>query len=299
MQPAELERIAARTVPGSGPVEISRLGSGSVNASYRVGRAGRLHVLRIAGTGPLQALDRAWEARVLEVASAAGVAPKIEYSDPLAGILVARWVDGRSWSPAEARSRENSARIASLVRRIQAQPLPAAPRIMSPAAWIDQYASRGCASEQLLRARADALLAALAGFPAAAGVLCHSDLHRMNLIDGDASLVALDWEYSHVSDPLWDLAGWSSNNDLEPDLRHELLTGYLGRAPHAPEWARLQVLAGLYDYLCLLWSELYLRQSPGGADPAVPARMQLLEARLGAVVEQPKFRHTNTPKMEE
>jgi thiamine kinase-like enzyme len=285
MQPAELERIAARTVPGSGPVEISSLGSGSVNASYRVGRAGRLHVLRIAGAGPLEALDRAWESRVLDVASAAGLAPKIEYSDPLAGILVARWVGGRSWSPAEARSRENTGRIAFLVRRIQAQPMPAAPRMMSPAAWIDHYASRGCAAAQPSRARADALLAALAGFPAATPVLCHSDLHRMNLIDSDGSLVALDWEYSHVSDPLWDLAGWSSNNDLGPDLRHELLTVYLGRAPDAPQWARLKVLAGLYDYLCLLWSELYLRQSPAGADPATLARMHLLEARLGAVVE--------------
>jgi thiamine kinase-like enzyme len=285
MQPAELERIAARTVPGSGPVEIGSLGSASVNASYRVARAGRLHVLRIAGAGPLQALDRAWESRVLGVASAAGLAPSIEYSDPLSGILVARWVDGRSWSAAEARSRENTARIAFLVGRIQALPVPAAARLMSPAAWIDHYAALGCAAAHPLRARAHALLAALAGFPAATPVLCHGDLHRMNLIDSDASLVALDWEYSHVSDPLWDLAGWSSNNDLGPDSRHELLTAYLGRASDALQWAKLQVLAGLYDYLCLLWSELYLRQSPGRADPAILARMQLLEARLAAVVE--------------
>ncbi len=47
-----------------------------------------------------------------------------------------------------------------------------------------------------------------------AGVVCHSDLHPMNLICGAESLILLDWEYAHVADPLWDLAGWSANNDL-------------------------------------------------------------------------------------
>jgi hypothetical protein len=40
--------------------------------------------------------------------------------------------------------------------------------------------------------------------------------------------------------------------------RHDLLESYLQPPPTPAEWSRLQVLAALYDYVCLLWSELYL-----------------------------------------
>ncbi len=38
----------------------------------------------------------------------------------------------------------------------------------------------------------------------------------------------LDWEYAHASDPFWDLAGWSANNDFEEALQHDLLGGLPG-----------------------------------------------------------------------
>jgi thiamine kinase-like enzyme len=288
MRSAELASLAARAVPGTGELDIHRLGSGLVNDSYRVRRDGRLYVLRVAAaTSRDLGLDRAWESRVLEIAAAAGLAPIIEYSDPLAGILVARWAVGRSWTPQEAQGRDNILRIGLLARRIQTLPVPSPARTMSPAAWINYYrdalARRGAVSKQRLpglQSRADALLAALMRFPAATPALCHGDLHPMNLIDRDGTLVALDWEYSHVSDPLWELAGWSSNNDLGPELRRELLASYMGRPTAPDDWSRLQVLAALYDYICLLWSELYLNQRPDGANEGISARVDLLAARF-------------------
>jgi thiamine kinase-like enzyme len=287
MRSGELASLAARAVPGNGALDIHRLGSGLVNDSYRVRRDGRLYVLRVAAANSRDlGLDRAWESRVLEIAAAAGLAPIIEYCDPLAGILVARWAVGRSWTPQEAQGHDNILRIGLLARRIQTLPAPSPARTMSPGAWIDHYrdalARRRAVSKRLpgLQTRADALLAALTQFPAVTPALCHSDLHPMNLIDRNGSLVALDWEYCHVSDPLWDLAGWSSNNDLGPELRRELLASYAGQPPAPDDWSRLQVLAALYDYICLLWSELYLKQRPDGANEGISARMDLLAARF-------------------
>jgi thiamine kinase-like enzyme len=103
---------------------------------------------------------------------------------------------------------------------------------MSPAKWIDYYsvgAHSGAAAA--LRPTAALQLAALARLPMAAPALCHSDLHPLNLIDRGASLILLDWEYAHASDPLWDLAGWSANNDLEESLQQDLLRSYLLRSP--------------------------------------------------------------------
>ena len=344
----ELKSVAARHVPGEGKLDIHRLGNGLVNETYRVLRDGRAYALRVAATNSCDlGLDRGWEARVLERAVAADLAPEITYCDPQRGILIARWVDGRSWSPGDVRQRSNIARVAELMRRIHAMPMPIPARAMSPAKWIEYYGAaltrrslrryvsaetsveppetrdphdlrRNVSAEtpaepadqwgaRDLSAAAYRRLTALAVLPGVDPVVCHSDLHTLNLVDRGDSLVLLDWEYAHAADALWDLAGWSANNDLEDNLKRDLLASYSGRPPTRNEYLRLQLLGWLYDYVCLLWSELYLsrhRDEPPGVDTlavdipcfaapgvdtsgadtpgGIAARSRLLAARLNA-----------------
>ncbi|HWG72353.1 MAG TPA: phosphotransferase [Steroidobacteraceae bacterium] len=261
MPPNELLTEAARHVPGSGAVGIRPLGNGLVNETYRVLRDGAAYALRLAAPNP-HALgpDRAWEAQVLERAGAAGVAPALEYCDAARGILILRWVEGRTWTAPQARRPANIARMAQLLRRIHSlrPPLPA--RVMSPMDWILHYSAAASSRNAALRGAATARAAALEGLGGADRVLCHSDLHTLNLIDRGGPLMLLDWEYAHVSEPLWDLAGWSANNDFEDEPRQALLAAYLNRPASRDERRRLSLLEWLYDYVCLLWSELYLDQ---------------------------------------
>jgi thiamine kinase len=277
----ELESIAALHVPGQGKVEIHRLSEGLVNETFRVARDGRAYVLRVAASTRGLGLDHVWEARVLERAVLGGLAPALEYCDPRRGILIARWIDGGSWGPSEVRQPSNISRMAALMRRIHALPIPTPARIMSPRKWIDHYAAAAPSVPMSLRAAATARLSALAELPSVDLVLCHSDLHTLNLIDCGESLMLLDWEYAHAADPFWDLAGWGANNDLEDELKQDLLAAYAGRAPTSEEQARLRLLGWLYDYVCLLWSGLYLKLSRGAQQDAVSARARQLEARLG------------------
>jgi thiamine kinase-like enzyme len=310
MLPHELESVAARHVPGTGKLAIHRLRNGLVNETYRVLRDGGVYALRVAASNPCAlGLDRAWEARVLEPAVLAGLAPRLEYCDPQRGILISRWVDGRLWTPADVRGRANIARMADVARRIHALPIPTPARVMSPSTWIEYYSAAVRQSAPVgpsttatastpgapgaaaaLRSAATARLTALAALPRVDPVVCHSDLHTLNLIDCGRSLVLLDWEYAHASDPLWDLAGWGANNDFEDELKHELLMSYTGRPPTRDESQRLRLLGWLYDYVCLLWSELYLNRCgevregiavQGGTAPGdVSGRAELLAERL-------------------
>ena len=320
MPPDELLTEAARHVPGSGALDIRPLRNGLVNETYRVVRDGAAHALRLAAANPhALGLDRVWEARVLERAGAAGVAPALEYCDAVRGILIVRWVEGRTWTAPQARRPANIARMAQLLRRIHSLRPPSPARVMSPMDWTLHYSAAASSRNTALRGAAAARTAALEGLGGADRVLCHSDLHTLNLIDRGGSLMLLDWEYAHVSEPLWDLAGWSANNDFEGEPRQALLAPYLDRPASRGERRRLELLEWLYDYVCLLWSELYLERyagvrpavpapparrgdSPPGhepqgdsgrghaaADPAVPegvaARARLLEARLEATLK--------------
>jgi thiamine kinase-like enzyme len=232
---------------------------------------------------------------VLAFASAAGLAPTIERCEPRLGVLVAQWEEGRALRVDQARGPAAAVQVAELMRRVHALPLPGNARVLSPANWIEHYrdaltrlpaGARRAPRLQGRAARADPLqaeaerrLGALEALPRAPRVLCHSDLHPANLVETKRGLVLLDWEYAHVSEALWDVAGWACNNDLEPAARAFLLGSYLGRPASGDEVQRLEDFTWLYDYVCLLWSEVYCGAAVV-SDGRILERGRTLAARL-------------------
>ena len=284
MPPSDIERLCRAIVPGTGAIEIQALASGPTSETYRVQRDGATYALKAAAPDSADfGLDLAWEAQVLTRAGSSGLAPPLVYCD-LERTVLSRWVEGRAWSPPEVTQAANIVKIAELLRRVHALSVPLPARVMSPMSWIQVYGAalsrhvRG-AADGALRTAAESRWQQLAELPAAAGVVCHSDLHAMNLIQADETLTLLDWEYAHVSDPLWDLAGWAANNDVAPATQRELLVNYLGITPTPTEWQRMRLLMWFYDYVCLLWSELCLNTRRGGAN-GIRKRATLLDARL-------------------
>jgi thiamine kinase-like enzyme len=297
MQPLDVERLCRTIVPGAGSVQVQPLGVGLLSETYKVTRDGAAYALKVAAEHrPELGLDRSWEVRVLERAGGAGLAPRLVYSDVGGGVVVARWVSGRPWVAQESALAANIHGIAALLRRVHALAVPASPRVISPLQWIAIYstalAQRAAPpGNPALRTAAVARAQEIAEPPLTAGVVCHSDLHAMNLLRGAESLILLDWEYSHVADPLWDLAGWSANNDLAAGAQWNLLSDYLQTTPAHQDWRRLKLLLWLYDYVCLLWCQLYSsvlgeprlgdpRLGEEGAAKAIAERARLLDARL-------------------
>jgi thiamine kinase-like enzyme len=279
------EALALRWVPGRGPVTLTPLAAGLVNESYRVERDGRVYSMRLAAGALELGVDHEWECRVLQCAARAGLAPAVACCEPSRGILVAEWSGGHAWTAEESRLPGNIRALTGLLRRVHALPIPRPARIMSPAAWIAHYGRTAArtgtrpAASAGLRGAAKTRLEKLAGIPTARSVLCHSDLHRLNLAAGER-LVLLDWEYAHVSDPYWDLAAWIANNDGTASFAADVLAGYLERPAGEHESERLRLLTWLYDYVCLLWSELYLTQRAGTPGGEVSARAGTLALRL-------------------
>jgi thiamine kinase-like enzyme len=312
-------RIARRTVPGRGTPQLRLLSSGLLHDTYRVDRDGHSFSMRLAAPRSratlqvsLQAAvpDEAWVLRVLQLAADRTLSPPLIYGDAEGGIVVQAWVAGRAWPASSVKTKANLDRFAALLRQVHALPVPTAAHNSGPALWMRKYgaalaaqarsakrgakrAANGTAKPTAVPPLAEAAARHLARFealPGVASVLCHSDLHRLNVLEyrpkavknGAKSLLLLDWEYAHVSEPFWDLAGWSANNDFPDDLTRRLLAAYLGRAPAEADWTRCRLLAWLYDYVCLLWSQLYLCSRPGSVASDVRSRAAVLRARLGA-----------------
>jgi thiamine kinase-like enzyme len=288
MPPLDIEELCRAIVPGAGDVAIEPLGAGLLSDTYRVQRQGAAYTLKIAAPRrPELGVDLSWEARLLERAADAALAPRLVHADPAEGVLLAQWVFGSPWASENARNPGGSERIAALLRRVHAIQIPQPARIVTPMQWIDLYRaalSRLAAPlpDAGLNAAAIAHCTDLAQLASAPNVVCHSDLHPLNLIERNGELVLLDWEYAHAADPLWDFAGWSANNDLDVEFQQRLLLDYHGGPPPAQDWRRFRLLLWLYDYVCLLWSRLYLSSRGVGARGGgkIAERATFLDARL-------------------
>ena len=285
MRLPEIERLCHAVVPGAGSVDLKALGAGLLSETFRVARDGVAYTLKVAvEQRPDLRVDLPWEARVLESAANARLAPRLVYCDLDGAVLLTRWAEGRSWASPEAAAPANLERIAALLRRVHALAVPTPTRQVTPLQWIKIYTDAlsrrtSTSNDPVLRSAAVARIESLSELPRIVGAVCHSDLHAMNVLEEDDSLILLDWEYAHVTDPLWDVAGWCANNDFDAQVQRTLLASYLGQAPNLTQWQRFRLLIALYDYVCLLWSELFL--SVRGADAnGVAARLRLLDARL-------------------
>ncbi len=291
--PAGIERIARLCVPGRGAVRLQRIGTGLGSRTYRAERGGRAYSLRLAPAADRgEGFDPHWEHAVRAVAGGAGLAPEVVYSDPVAGVLVSRWVDGRCWEAAAVADPGRIAAVAALMRAIHALAPPQPTRQVGIADWVAHYEralggsaplfdeTEAGAGAGALRAAAEVRLRVLAQSGDGVSALCHSDLHALNLVETPSGLVALDWEYAHVGDPFWDVVGWSCANDWTEATRRDLLERYLGREPTPREWIRFTTVGWLYDYVGLLWSELYLRRAAAADAPDARARARRMIARL-------------------
>ncbi|MDP8978945.1 MAG: phosphotransferase family protein, partial [Actinomycetota bacterium] len=267
--------------------------SGMTNRTYRVSVDGRGYVLRLAGRGTGDYIDRRAEAHNARVAAAAGVNAEVLFFDPEDGTMLTRYIEGVRLDPAALRRDPGSpARVGRLLRRVHG--IPAGFRShFDVFARMRRYAGvlRGLggappAGFDEVGAELAAARAALLAVPVPPAP-CHNDPWPRNLLDTATGLCLVDWEYSGSNDPAWDLADVSAEAELDGDQEAVLLEAYCGGpAPRA-----LRGRVGLYRAVGhALWAVWGALQDAGGnpaGDFSSYARERM--ARAQAALADPGF----------
>ena len=281
--------------PGAAPdaVTVERLG-GLTNRVYRIGAGERRLCLRLPGKGTEEYIDRGIEMVAARAAATAGVSPEVVHFDPLTGVMVTRFVaDAVTMTPALFASRAGApARAGAVFRQLHTSGAVFDFRF-ELFAMIDSYlallATRNVAfpegyDEGL--ADAGAVRAALAAHPLALAP-CHCDPLAENLLDTGARMWIVDWEYSGMNDPMWDLGDLSVEAGFGPAEDAAMLQAYFGGPPSDFDCGRMVVHKAMCDLLWTLWGLIQLANENPVEDFAAYAANRF--RRCMALMRDPAF----------
>ncbi len=234
---------------------IERLG-GLTNKVYRVGQ----HVLRIPGEGTSEYINRAYEAESAHIAAKAHVSPAILYANPTTGVMVSELIgDAATMSPDGFRQRVGSPARAAMALMKLHKSGGVFPFRFELFAMIDDYlkvlstkdADLPDGYHDVVRA-AGTIRVALARNPAPL-TPCHCDPLCENFLDDGTRMWIVDWEYSGMNDPMWDLGDLSVEGGFSDEQDLEMLTAYFGTDPSPRNYGRMVIYKAMCDLLWTLW----------------------------------------------
>ena len=81
---------------------------------------------------------------------------------------------------------------------------------------------------------------------------CHNDPWPANFLDAGGRLYIIDWEFSGMNDPMWDLGDLSVEAGFGPEQDGVMMEAYYGAAPQAL-YSRLALYKAMSDLLWALW----------------------------------------------
>src|SRR5437016_2153391 len=112
---AAKERLARLPI-WTAPVKPERLNGGITNVNFLVEDAGQRYVVRIGDDIVVHQIMRFNERSASEAAFEAGISPEIVYSEP--GIMVMRYVSGRTCTSADLRNFARLQKVIPLMKRV-------------------------------------------------------------------------------------------------------------------------------------------------------------------------------------
>lgn len=82
---------------------------------------------------------------------------------------------------------------------------------------------------------------------------CHCDPLCENFLDDGKNMWIVDWEYSGMNDPLWDLGDLSVEARMNDEQENELLNAYFDKVPNPAQKGRVIIYKAMCDLLWTLW----------------------------------------------
>lgn len=240
--------------------EITATPGGQTNDSYFVKVNQETYVVRLPGKGTAELLSRDAEKANLEYATALGINPKLIYYDATTGVKISQFIEGAKTLTTQMLLNESRMdQVVTIFRTLHQAKQPMGncfdlfQMMKDYEQLVAQVNEAALAKIEPLREMVWELVKEYESFlviPAP----CHIDACNENLLeDKFGKIYLIDWEYSGMFDPLFDLATLILAFELEESEEIILLSKYFGRIPTTEELQRIHFLKIFLDYNWALW----------------------------------------------
>jgi thiamine kinase-like enzyme len=238
-------------------IKLERLGS-LTNASYKIITNGEAYVLRLPGKDTSDYIDRDAEEHNTRIMAAAGVSAEVLYFDTKDGTMLSRFIDG---VPTNAKAFIPNpvapARAALVLRRVHSFGRVFRSRF-NVFSTIDKYlgilSKLGMPLEVYYEVEQEVaeVRRALEASPVPLAP-CHNDPWPGNFVDTGRDLYLVDWEFSGMNDPMWDLGDLSVEAGFKPEQDRMMMKAYYDSNVPPALYSRLALYKVMSDLLWALW----------------------------------------------
>jgi len=242
-------------------IQIKEKMDGMTNLNYLTSIKGKNFIVRFPGRGTEDFINRAEEKDNLEFSSNLGINPQLMYFDVESGFKITEKIQGaKLLVPETAKSKDMMEKVSDLLRKLHHSnhAMKNQFELFSLMEKYEALALREDAQffEGFHEVKDKVLL--LKKYYEALNVKecpCHIDTTFQNFIeDSKDNLYLIDWEYSGMFDPIWDLAAYSLESELSTIEEERLLAFYFQRPITKLEYERINLHKIFQDYLWSLWA---------------------------------------------
>jgi thiamine kinase-like enzyme len=239
-------------------MSAERLG-GLTNRNFRIECPAGRFVLRLAGEGTAEYIDRAVEEHNARIAADAGVNAEILFFDTSDGTMLCRYIDDSVTMDAQKfKNHATVARAARAFRQLHQcgrafeSRFELFEQIDNYLSMVEKLSANIPDGYEEVQNQSQAVRAALSvhTLPVAP---CHCDPLAENFLDTGEQMVIIDFEYSGNNDPMWDLGDLSVEAEFDHEQDRIFLNAYFDGQPPAFDLGRMVLYKAMCDLLWTLW----------------------------------------------
>ncbi len=235
-----------------------RLG-GLTNRNFRIDSPVGRFVLRLAGDGTSEYIDRSVEEHNARIAADAGVNAEVLFFDTTDGTMLCRYIDDSVTMDAQKFNDHGSVtRAAHAFRKLHRcghefrSRFELFEQIDNYLGVVKKLSAAIPDGYESVQKQAESVRTALAAhqLPIAP---CHCDPLAENFLDTGERMVIIDFEYSGNNDPMWDLGDLSVEAEFDDEQDRVFMNAYFNGEPPAFDLGRMVLYKAMCDLLWTLW----------------------------------------------
>lgn len=238
----------------------SRFAGGLTNYNYIMNIKGIEYVIRQPGGMTNLMIDRKIEKVNNQIVSEFGLNSECVYFDEISGIKISEYIENsKNIAQIDPCCPTNLKAVSAMMKKTHSSNKPF-PNIFDWRIELNKYEQiirdiNGDFFFDYVKLKKELLDFMEKNIKSTISVPCHNDTVPENfVVDGDGRTYLLDWEYSGMNDPSWDVAAYILESRLTEEAIQYFLLDYYGHSLTPEETLKIKCYIIAQDLLWMVWA---------------------------------------------